>query len=303
MNVAGEGWKELGILVWWGQFMARITPEALGNLCDAEGLSRAYLPPPPDADKAFRRAAKAAQGLEGEGADADAVRVELVFKDSIEITYGLLEPVSDKIGRRKTWRQFARVTWLPEDGKVITDSPEHPTVRKIVDLIPQMLANYITPDLHKVVNAVMRAAGAVPMVAAVMADGEKRGVKINSRFVPASARAEVEALGRVLKQVPGAGMEAIVVPDDPAGLSRGTVARAAEFELGGLVVAAEGELVEFTAKIKDGGIVRGTTLLDRCEKLAELSERTTGLAEQLRFRADDLLARIETASAGLAALL
>lgn len=296
----------LGILVWWGQFLARITPTDLRALCEAEGLDPEYLPPVPTPERAFRRAAKAAQGLAGqddeEDGGEDAVRVELVSRTpGVEMTYGVLVPVRDRDAKRKAWKQVARVTWLPVDGKVITDHPEMPIVQKIVDLIPTMLTNYITPDLHRFVNAVMRRSGAVPMVAAVMADGERRGVKINSRFVPAGSADEVAALGRVLRRVPGAGMEAIVVPDDE--MSRGTIARAAEHELGGQVAEAEKELESFKTRLAEGGLVRGATLLDRCEQLAALGERTEGLAEKLRFKADEILQRIEAAREGLAALL
>jgi hypothetical protein len=292
----------LGILVWWGQFLAKITPADLRALCEAEGLDPEYLPAVPTPEKAFRRAAKAAQGLAGQEDEEDAVRVELVSRTpGVELTYGVLVPVRDREAKRKAWKQVARVTWLPADGKVITDHPELAIVQKIVDLIPVMLTNYITPDLHRFVNAVMRRSGAVPMVAAVMADGERRGVKINSRFVPAGSADEVAALGRVLRRVPGAGMEAIVVPDDE--MSRGTIARAAEHELGGQVAEAEKELESFKTRLAEGGLVRGATLLDRCEQLAALGERTEGLAEKLRFKADEILQRIEAAREGLAALL
>ena len=48
--------------------------------------------------------------------------------------------------------------------------------------------------------------------------------------------------------------------------------------------------------------MRSSTLLDRCEALAQLGERTETLAETLRFKADELLARINAAQDALGAM-
>jgi len=307
---ASDGYEGtvLGLLVWWGQFLTRITPDELRALCVAEGVDTTLLPPVPDHEKAFRRAAKAAQGcseddLDGDGGE-DKIRVDFVYRDAVEITYGIQAPVWDKEHRRKDWRQYAKVTWLPLAGRVVSDKPSDPYVKKVIEGLPVYLAHYVTADINKLIGAVMRKAGSVQMVTATSQHrGKRRGVKLNSRFVPAATQGSVKALARVLGQVEGCGMDIVVVPDDKDGLSRATMGRAAQHGLDEQLCKAEEELSRFRQKLEGGGLVRSSTLLSRVEDLAALEEQAEALASSLRFKADEIVGRIDAARQGLAGLM
>ena len=164
-------------------------------------------------------------------------------------------------------------------------------VRRILDELPHYQTSYVTDDVTELVNRVMAAAGAVSMA----------GVRINSRFVPASGHGLLDSLTEVLKGVSGTTLDVVTVYDDPRSLE--TVQRISRTALEGDIGGLEAELETFRTKLGEGGIVRGSTLLNRCEELAELGERVESLAGQLRFKADDLSARIDATREGLVALI
>lgn len=293
----------LGVLVWWGQYLAKVRPADLRALLVAEGVDPGILPAKPTPDRAFRRAAMAVQGLapDSDETEEETLRVRRVFRDDVEVTYGLQEPVYDKAGRREDWRQFAKVSWFPATGRVVSDWPEHPAVRRMMELLPEFRENYITADVNRAIGRMMARLRAIPMVTVEASDGKKRRAAVNSRFVPGEAGAEqIRALARALRQVPGCGIDLVTVPDDDE--SRASMAKSAERGLEAEVSAAEAELAEFRAKLGEGGLVRSATLLDRVERLAEIEERAGRLADLLRFRADGIVARVEEASNQLAAL-
>jgi len=294
----------IGSYVWWGSWKASIRPGDLRDLARKHGLPEGLLPEEPSPEKAFRRAALAVQAREemddyipgGKGGGKGVGRmarwtVRPVKADGIEITYGIRQERRDLKAGRVDAIQEARISWFPSLGRVLSDSPRHPMVRRILDELPHYQTSYVTDDVTELVNRVMAAAGAVSMA----------GVRINSRFVPASGHGLLDSLTEVLKGVSGTTLDVVTVYDDPRSLE--TVQRISRTALEGDIGGLEAELETFRTKLGEGGIVRGSTLLNRCEELAELGERVESLAGQLRFKADDLSARIDATREGLVALI
>jgi len=282
----------LGLLIWWGAFLAKITPSALRDLATKHGLDLGLLPPAPNAAQAFKRAAHSVES------QSEGIRIELVFRDPMEITYGLLRRSTDKGSRRAKWTQFARVSWFPKSRgqQFLSDNPNDPTVQAIVDAIPHFHDHYVTDDIARLNLNVMKRCNAIPMTI----------TRTNSRFVPAPSSATALALAEVLAEVPGADIAVITVPDDP--ISRGTMVHATRSRLSSKVEEAETELerikiaLDAAAEGKGNG-PRDSTLQSRVEDYKQLSAKIEMFGDLLRFKAEDLEKRLADVRASLLGLL
>jgi hypothetical protein len=284
----------LGVLVWWGAFLARVAPADLQDLCRKHGLPEDVLPEPPTPEKAFRRAAQHA------GSAEKGWRLDLTSgTDRSEITYSVQERRLDSAARKHAWVHVARVSWfpaLPWGRNFQSDNPDHPAVRAVAATLPGYARNYVTEDVHLVVNEVMRRCKAIPLAVS----------RINSRFVPAGHADLVAQLAAVLAEVPGAGVETITVPDDDG--SRATMVRAAQSEFASQVEAAEAELALLAERMNLARATgekgpRDTTIENRVAEFKDLRDRVTLYGDVLRFKADDLTGRLGQVEAGLRRLL
>lgn len=297
---------QVGTVVLWGGWKVRVGFEAFEELATKHNLT-SFLPLRPTAEKAFRRAVEGSVNGR-EGVTVSPVPARDGVSKSEEITYSVQRRRADKDLQRVDRPHCARITWLPALNKVITDRPSDPAVQRIIASLPEFRDNYITDDLHAVVDGVLRATKAISFTYAV-------GRGTNSRFVPVSGKDLLDRLIAFVEELPDAEMLPIEIFDATAGM--GTCQKAAKGDLGAVTSKYEAELTALRTALDeaakgeaeaDGGRggargPRESTIKALVEKTQDLRDQVDLYASVLRFRADDLDGRLDAVMASAKELL
>ena len=306
---ANSGNGILGYFLWWGTWEALINPDRLRTLFDDAGLNALlHVPDNPTPALAFRRAVN--HGVSGQ----KGITAKLIADNDAQITYALRVDDVDKANNRAPARQFARITWIPGRNKVISDNPNDSVVRRILAALPMFRDNHTSDDLRKAVKSVLNDANAVPVA----------GRGGNSCFAPAYSHREVKALAQVMALVTDRngdiGRQSFVAGPCPEGSEWQSIGEAAgRSEFHSRIERAESDLADFQSRMeahlkavdeaeKAGEEYTATgprvsSLASRLKEYRELRDKIVSFSAALSFRAEDMLAKLDTVKTTISDLL